>query len=682
MVVAQLAVPAAAALGIVFAVWFAAGALRRRSVEAALAERAAAVRSLADAYLLRLIAVTAPLALVAIVAAAIVVGIYRDDWEAAGIASVSVALGVIAAIVVAQAGLAIATHANVRAADAAATSLRQALALTLWTGLAPALVAAALAVAAVAGLYGAVTNLLDQPVGDAPYLVAGVALGSAIVALVARSLASTTAAGPEDAVAQTRGLAQHGAGAALDALAAFSAVAVAGLALGTIVQRVDGEAGWLLVPVTVQAFALLATVLAGISLPLWARTFRNAGRAVGLGFAVQALLGAGGIVVAAFALAEDGAGWFALAGVSGLLASAAAFAAVRSGAGSGGSFATRSIIVAGLLGVAAVLAVLCGTAAGLEGVDDRGAALVALGIAGAGAMVPLPYISGLGWFGATAASAVSLVGADESPPPASTPAGAEAPERLDVTPFATVAERASRPVLAQLPVLSALAAALLLAALLLGLRGELGHLAADDLPRYAEALSEAGAIGSGPELEAAFGADLAAYRNDLTDRGVPDGPLGQLLLASDEEVIAVAGRLVADGALDEAALRGLGAGPRPLGALPPLDLMSPPGALGVLLGALALAGAGIVWRRAAAAGSASFLVLALPFAASAAWRGLAPGEVGWLLAAGFATGAVVAGLVLVLRGREDDRSWSGTAAALTVVSSLVVLLPGLLATIP
>ena len=191
MIVAQLAIPLAAAVAALFAVWFALDILLRTRPSDAVAAAAERTRELGSSFLWRFVSLSIGGGLLAGAALGALVGAYREGMESGAIAGLAVVAGALIAAVTVGAGAALGQRASERAATAADRTLRQALAITLWAGAAPALMGAALAVAAVGGLYGIATRFADIPSGEAAFLVLGAGAGASIAALAARLLAAS-----------------------------------------------------------------------------------------------------------------------------------------------------------------------------------------------------------------------------------------------------------------------------------------------------------------------------------------------------------------------------------------------------------------------------------------------------------------------------------------------------------
>ena len=137
MTVAQLAIPLAAAVAAVFAIWFALDILLRTRPGEGVSAAAERTRELGNSFTWRFVALSVTVGLAGGAGFGAAVGAYREGVESGAIAGLAVLAGALAAVVTAGAGAALGQRASERAATAAGRTLRQALAITLWAGTAP-----------------------------------------------------------------------------------------------------------------------------------------------------------------------------------------------------------------------------------------------------------------------------------------------------------------------------------------------------------------------------------------------------------------------------------------------------------------------------------------------------------------------------------------------------------------
>ena len=676
MIVAQLAIPLAAVVAAVFALWFALDILLRTRPSEAVAAAAQRTRELGGSFIWRLVTISVTTGLAAGAGYGAAVGAYRDGVESGAVAGLAVLAGALAAAATAGAGATLGQRASERAATAADRTLRQALAITLWSGTAPALLGGALAVGGVAGLYGIATRFADVPSGEAGFLVLGAGAGAALTALAARLLAAsedTEDEGPEAEAVESAASAAGGA----DTVALLAAGGGAGLVLGAPIARLTDESAWLVAPLVVVALGLAAATVAAITLPFWARALRNAGRSVVAGYWIAALLGGALAVVATVGLLEEGRWWFAGAALTGAGMSGLIFLAGRTIVGDGSSYRGTGAAFVLLAGAALVAAFVLGWQVELEGVSRTSTALYGVAMAAAGALALAPSASAVRWFGSSAANAAAL--AERAREGTETPE--EGPAPLPLGPFAATARRALAPGWTHGVGWTALVGAVLVAGLLLAVRAELGKVAAADIPRYGGLTADLGVAPNFEDFEAQAAYELASYRDQLDRNDVRAADVPQLLLAGEGETRRLIALRIEEGRLDEGA-RVLAGAPRPFPALPPLRLDGLAG-VGALVALVALLGAiGIVVMgggQAALRTLGALVVLAVPVAAGLIARPLAGGNAGWEVAAGAALAALVMGLALAGRGGEKQGVTRelGLALAVWLGASGAVIAPAL-----
>ena len=682
MTVAQLAIPLAAAVAAVFATWFALDVLLRTRPSEAVSAAAQRTRERGGSLVWRLVALSVTLGLAGGVGFGAAVGAYRDGVESGAVAGLAVLAGALAAAATAAAGAALGQRASERAATAADRTLRQALAVALWAGTAPALAGGALAVAGVAGLYGIATRFADVPGSEAAFLVLGAGAGAALAALAARLLAASEnpdEEGPEAEAVEAAGSAAAGA----DAVALLAAGGGAGLVLGAPMARFGDDLAWIVAPLVVMALGLGAATIAGITLPFWTRALRNAGRSVVAGYAIAAVVGGALAFLAPVAMLEEGRWWFAGAGLTGAGLSALLFFVGRAIVGDGSGYRGTGAAFALLTGIALVAAFAFGWQVEIEGVSSTATALYGVAMAAAGALALAPAAVAVRGFGSGAANAVALAErAREAAEPAE--GEEEAPVLMPLGPLASTAQRALAPAWCQGIGWTALVGAVLAGALLLAVRTELGNVAAQDIPRYVQLAAELGVVPDFEDIEAQTAYDLAAYRDVLDRHDIEAADAPQLLLAGEPETRRLLEVRAEQGRLDEGIVA-IAGGPLPFPALPPLrlDRLAGVGALFALTGLLAAIGLAAAGRRAAAARALGAVLVAagVPVAAALIARAVVGGNAGWEVAAGAALAALVAGLALAGRGggKQGVTAETGLALAVFLGAAGAVIAPALVA---
>lgn len=683
MIVAQLAIPLAAVVAVVFATWFALDILLRTRPGEAVSAAAERTRELGSSHIWRFVVLSVTLGLAGGAGVGAAVGAYRDGVESGAVAGLAVLAGALGAAATTAAGLALGQRASERAATAADRTLRQALAIALWAGTAPALAGGALAVAGVAGLYGIATRFADIASGEAAFLVLGAGAGAALTALVARLLAASENAdedeGPEAEAVEAAGSAASGA----DAVALMAAGGGAGLVLGAPMAQLGDDLVWIVTPLVVMALGLGATTIAGITLPFWTRAMRNAGRSVVAGYAITAIVGGALAFLAPVAMLEESRWWFAGAGLTGAGLSALLFVTGRAVIGDGSGYRGTGAAFAVLTGIALVAAFIFGWQVEIEGVSSTATALYGVAMAAAGALALAPAAVAIRGFGTGAANAVALA---ERAREAAEPAEGEeaAPAVMPLGPLMATAQRALAPAWCHGIGWTALVGAVLVGALLLAVRAELGNVAANDVPRYVQIAADLGVVPDFEDIEAQTAYDLASYRDLLDRHDIHAADVPQLMLAGEAETRRLLDLRAEQGRLD-AGIKAIAGGPLPFPSLPPLRLDRLVGvgalvALTALLGAIGLAAAG---RRAAAARAlgAVLAAAAVPLAGALIVRAAVWGNAGWEVAAGAALAGLVAGLALAARGggKQGVAAETGLSLAVWLAAAGAVIAPALVA---
>ncbi len=673
MIVAQFAIPLAAGVAALLAAGLALHVLLRTRADEAVAEAAGDSRTQTGSFLWRFAALSVTAAMLAGAGFGAAVAVYREGAEAGVLAGLAVVAGALAATGIAAAGAALGQRASERAATAAGHSLRQALAITLRGGTAPALAGGALAIAGVGGLYGVATRLAGVHGAEAAFLTLGAGVGAALTAFTARLLAASEQA--------TDG--EEAAAGGAETLALMATGAAAGFVLGVPIAALTDSSAWLVTPIVVMAFGLAAATVSAIALPLWTRALRNAGRAVGAGYWTAAPIAGGLAFATPLVLLDEGRWWFAGAALTGTAMSALVFIAGRTIIGDGSSYRGRGAAFAVLAGAALTAAFVFGRQVEIAGVSPAATALYGVALAAAGALALAPATSAIRWFGAGAANAIALAerAREAAPPPEGADEAQEETEPLPPGPLLATAQRALAPAWTHGFAWTALVGAVALAALLLAVRTELGNVAADDVPRYVQLAAELGVTPRSEAIEAQAAYELTAYLDLLDRHDVAAADRPTLLLASEEATRRVLELRVGAGELDDEALRAIAGSPWPFPPLPPLRLDGM-AAVGALLGLAALLGAiGITeagQRQAAARTAAALLTAAALPLAGAFIAGLAAGgNAGWELAAGAALAALVMGLTLAARG--GDRGETGLALTVWLGTAAAVIAPALAA---
>jgi hypothetical protein len=519
----------------------------------------------------------------------------------------------------------------------------------------------ALALGAVAGLFGLASNLAGEGPWAGASLIAPAAGGAGLAAAVA-------ALGPGAAPARTSLGPLAGAVVAAAAIAAL--LAAGGPA------ALSGDAAWSAFPLATVACTLAAAAIAGIPGAVLAASSRSAAPLVTAWLA--AATGALGIVGAAIVVLPAGEGWAAGAAAAGL---------------AGGLLVAHGGILPRTTGdrlpgrllpwLIAALALTVAWALGRE-LTSEGFAPGAAGLYGlalAAAAAPGPVLARLSPypFAAPLPAAAAAVDVETW----ARPGGAG----LTVAVTAAAAPVRPRPANATPAAAIGVTAALALAAAIpVHARHELLRAAEDDPIRAAAVVQDLGLLPPGSADRFEFANDLQQRKlalEELRQQIGDDADFGpadiRLLLAADTSAreTFVAARLESGGLIPGEASR-ITAAPRPLPSLLPLPGLSAGAVAGAFAGFALAAPAGLARGRGTLAASlaAALGLLGLLLAVGPALRFFGPGEADPLqFVAAF---ALVAGPGTALSAREDG----GTAApalGLAAAGLALALAAGLLA---
>tara|TARA_B100001123_G_scaffold447748_1_gene606274 strand:- start:3663 stop:5030 length:1368 start_codon:yes stop_codon:yes gene_type:complete len=455
------------------------------------------------------------------------------------------------------------------------------------------------------------------------------------------------------------------------------------MVLGAPIAQFSAEDIWLIAPLVLIALGLLATTISAITLPFWARTLRNAGKAVIAGYLIAALLTAALSFTAPLVLLEEGRWWFSGAALTGWCMSALIFLSGRSLTKHGKEHSNIGLVFLLLAGAALVAAFVIGRQVEIAGVSSTTTAFYGIAMAAAGALSLAPSGNAVSWFGSGTANAVALaerVRKDERPPE-------DGHVPIPLEPLSRTANRALASGWGQAVGWTVLVGAVSVAALLLAVRTELGNIAEKNVPQYINLAADLGVIpkGAAPETAAAY--ELETYRALLDRQDFAKSDVAQLMLAAEDEARHLMKLRTQQGGLTENPGTFQG-GPWPFPPLPPIQLDGLTG-LGALVGLIALLGVISLsapresWVKIKAWGGL-LIAGALPVGVVLIARQSFGGNAGWEVATGGAIATLIAGIALAAQDRDKGRSIvgreAGLALALWVGAGSVVIAPALVGT--
>ena len=619
MLLAQIVIPLASLTAVLYAAWLAYDVLRRDRGTPAMQEVADMILEGANAFLRRQYVTISLLAAGTAIVVGAVVGIFKDSAEMALLTSIAFIVGAAASGVSGYIGMSIAVRANARTASAAQRSLSEAINTALHGGAVSGFLVVALSLIGVSSIFAIYSNILNNPIDDAPFLIVGFGFGASFVALFAQlgggiytkaadvgaDLVGKLEAGiPEDDPRNAAVIADlvgdnvgDCAGRGADLFESMSAENIGAMILGVALFTATGRIEWILFPLVLRSFGVFATVAGMLTVPFWSRRTRDPMGALNGGYLVITVLSVIGLAAVTYLMLDDVWYWFFFCGLVGV-ATGLAFVYITQYYTSGSWRPVQEIANASRTGPATN--VIIGTAVGFETTAATaitvGTALVASFVLGQQA--DLPNVSNLstGVFGTAVAtmgmlmSAAYVLAMDTFGPITDNAGGitemAEGtkPEARQVTDALDAVGNTTKALTKGYAVGSAaLAAFLLFTAFLDEGRNEFGEQAMDEPAVYASRVQDLGIVQQGDDVQASVESDIAEYSSLLQDRGFSDEEVKALLVADADETRAFLNHSIERGEVTEEQAAGIASSPAPLPRIMPINL----GKVQVFVGALA-----------------------------------------------------------------------------------------------
>ena len=453
-------VPVTSIMAVLFALWLARDVLSRDTGTAAMQDIAGMIFEGAMAFLRRQYGTIAMLALVvAVLVGALVASVsegvkaivfdeklrtlvYGDiavtPMTEGVLTGLSFLLGAVASGIAGYIGMYISVRSNIRTAAAAQNSLREAITVALRGGAVSGFLVVAMSLIGVSGLFYIFTVFLGVPQAIAPFLLVGFGFGASFVALFAQigggiytkaadvgaDLVGKVEAGiPEDDPRNAAVVADlvgdnvgDCAGRGADLFESMSAENIGAMILGVAIFTVTKNPAWIMFPLVLRSFGIIAAMVGLISVPLFARdevkTMKDPMGALNGGYYIVSILCVVGLYISTKQmLGEQWLSFFAC-GIVGILCGIS-FVYITQYYTSGSWRPVQEIANASKTGPAT--SVIIGTAVGLETTGATaitiGLALVASFVLGSHAGIPdVPsYTSGI--FGTAVATMGMLMSA-------------------------------------------------------------------------------------------------------------------------------------------------------------------------------------------------------------------------------------------------------------------------------
>jgi K(+)-stimulated pyrophosphate-energized sodium pump len=359
-------VPVTGALAALFALWLAQDVLRRDTGTPAMQEIAGMIFEGAMAFLRRQYITIAILAVVTAVAVTLIVGAisegvkeiipvdggvgFSEDvevprWEEAVLTGIAFLVGAACSALAGYIGMFIAVRSNIRTAAAAQNSLKDAITVSLRGGAVSGFLVVALSLLGVSGIFFFYSKVLGNPYSITPFLIVGFGFGASFVALFAQlgggiytkaadvgaDLVGKVEAGiPEDDPRNAAVVADlvgdnvgDCAGRGADLFESMSAENIGAMILGVAIYTVTQDIEWIMFPLILRSFGIIATIVGLVSVPFFVSTDpeskQDPMQPLNYGFYIVSVLSVIGLGICTYLMLGDEWYWFFFCGIVGII---------------------------------------------------------------------------------------------------------------------------------------------------------------------------------------------------------------------------------------------------------------------------------------------------------------------------------------------------------------------------
>ena len=333
-------VPVVGIATVLFAAGLAWNVLKRDSGTPEMQRIAGMIFEGAMAFLRRQYQTIAMLSVVTAVVVGLIVGYFDESTRTGVLTGIAFMVGAICSAIAGFIGMYVSVKSNGRCASAATRSLRDAVAVSLRGGAVSGFLVVALSLLGVATLFAVYSRVLGHTMEETPFLIVGFGFGASFVALFAQlgggiytqaadvgaDLVGKVEAGiPEDDPRNAAVIADlvgdnvgDCAGRGADLFESTAAENIGAMILGVAIFQFTGDSNWILFPLVIRAFGLIATGIGVMSVPFFTREKQDPMTPLNYGYYVITALSIAFMALVTKLMMGDHWHWFFFCGLVGI----------------------------------------------------------------------------------------------------------------------------------------------------------------------------------------------------------------------------------------------------------------------------------------------------------------------------------------------------------------------------